>query len=87
MSVKFFPITKSEMEAAYKEKLEFYGYLENNNLKTLRYFQDAAMDELDTLNIPNSLLDTGGLKVYTTLDMNTQTILEESINSFSTYWR
>ncbi len=74
-------ITKSEMEDAYDEKLTFYGYLENNNLKTLRYFQDAVMEELDTLNIPNSLLDTGGLKIYTTLDMNAQTILEESINN------
>ena len=74
-------ITKSEMVEAYKEELTFYGYLENNNLKTLRYFQDAVMEELETLNIPNSLLDTGGLKVYTTLDMNAQTILEESINN------
>ena len=58
-------ITKSEMEEAYSEELTFYGYLEDNNLKTLRYFQDAVMEELNTLNIPNSLLDTGGLKIYT----------------------
>jgi len=73
-------ITKSEMEDAYKEELVFHGYLENNNLKTLRYFQDAVMTELETLNIPNFLLDTGGLKIYTTLDMSAQTILENSIN-------
>jgi len=73
-------ITKSEMDAAYNEELDFYGYLENNNLKTLRYFQDAVMSELDSLNIPNSLLDTGGLKIYTTLDMNAQKILEKAIN-------
>ena len=73
-------ITKSEMDEAYSEELTFYGYLEDNNLKTLRYFQDAVMEELNTLNIPNSLLDTGGLKIYTTLDMNAQIILEESIN-------
>ena len=75
-------ITKSEMEDAFKEELTFYGYLEDNNLKTLRYFQDSVMSELDTLSIPNSLLDTGGLKIYTTLDMNAQTILENSINEF-----
>jgi len=74
-------ITQSEMDEAYNEELNFYGYLENNNLKTLRYFQDSVMAELDTLNIPNSLLDTGGLKIYTTLDMNAQTILEEAINN------
>ena len=49
-------ITKSELEEACKEELTFYGYLENNNLKTLRYFQDAVMDELESLNIPNSPL-------------------------------
>jgi len=73
-------ITKSEMENAFNEELIFYGYLEDNNLKTIRYFQDAVMSELNTLNIPNSLLDTGGLKIYTTLDMNAQIILENSIN-------
>jgi len=72
-------ITKNEMDDAYNEELIFHGYLENNNLKTLRYFQDAVMSELNTLNIPNFLLDTGGLKIYTTLDMNAQTILENSI--------
>ena len=74
-------ITKSEMEDAYNEELTFHGYIENNNLNTLRYFQDAVMEELETLNIPNSLIDTGGLKIYTTLDMNAQSILEESINN------
>ena len=74
-------ITQSEMDEAYKEKLDFHGYLENNKLKTLRYFQDAVMEEVETLNLPNSLLDTGGLKIYTTLDMNAQTILEESMNN------
>ena len=39
------------------------------------------MEEVETLNIPNSLIDTGGIKIYTTLDMNAQTILEESMNN------
>ena len=77
-------ITNGEMENAYNEELEFYGYLENNNLKTLRYFQDSVMSELKTLSLPSSFLETGGLKIYTTLDMNAQTILEESIkNNFT----
>ena len=74
-------ITESEMDDAYNDNLVFHGYLENNKLKTLRYFQDSVMDELDNLNIPNSLLDTGGLKIYTTIDINAQTILENSINN------
>lgn len=73
-------ITEEEMNEAYNTELNFHGYLENNNLKTLRYFQDAVMDELKTLDLPSSFLDTGGLKIYTTLDMNAQTILETAIN-------
>lgn len=73
-------ITEKEMNDAYNTELNFHGYLENNKLKTLRYFQDAVMDELKTLDLPSSFLETGGLKIYTTLDMNTQTILENAIN-------
>lgn len=74
-------ISQTEADNAYNTKLEFYGYTNENNLKTLRYFQDCVMDELKTLDLPTSFLDTGGLKIYTTLDMNTQKILEEAINS------
>ena len=73
-------ITEDEMEAALDTELTFYGYLEDNKLKTLRYYEDAVMDELETLDLPVSFLDTGGIKIYTTLDMNAQTILENSIN-------
>ena len=72
-------ITQEEMNDAYNTELVFYGYIENNNLNTLRYFQDAVMDELNTLKLPSTFLETGGLKIYTTLDMNAQTILEEAM--------
>ena len=74
-------ITKEEADKAYNTKLNFYGYNQENKLKTLRYFEDAVMDELDTLNLPTSFLDIGELKIYTTLDLNAQTILENSINN------
>ena len=77
-------ITKEEMDEAYNTKLVFHGFIQNNNLNTLRYFQDAVMEELETLDLPNSFLDTGGLKIYTTLDMNAQTIVDNSIkNNFT----
>ena len=74
-------ISENEMNETYNTKLSFYGYLENNKLNTLRYFQDSVMDELETLDLPSSFLETGGLKIYTTLDMKAQTILEEAINN------
>ena len=77
-------ITEEEMNEAYNTELVFYGFIENNNLDTLRYFQDAVMEELETLDLPNSFLETGGLKIYTTLDMNAQTIVDNSIkNNFT----
>lgn len=74
-------ISEEEKSKAYNTELTFHGYIENNNLNTLRYFQDSVMEELETLDLPSSFLETGGLKIYTTLDMNAQTILEESINN------
>ena len=74
-------ITKKEMEKAYNEELSFYGYIDSNNLDTIRYFQDSVMDELETLKLPSSFLDTGNIKIYTTLDMNSQIILDNAIKN------
>lgn len=74
-------ITESEKDAAYSEELTYYGTPEDNELKTLMYYQDAVMKELDTIsNIPKSLLESGGLKIYTYLDLEAQTILENAMD-------
>ena len=73
-------ITEEEMTAAYSEQLNIVGKKATINSDTILYFQDAVLEELKTIeSIPNSFLDTGGLKIYTTLDMNAQLSLEESI--------
>ena len=73
-------ITKKELDSAYKEELALYGKRDNYNLTTLSYFRDAVMKELEEINyIPKSYLETGGLKIYTTLDLEAQTALEEGI--------
>ncbi len=62
------------------DNLEIVGKNNNKNLQTLMYYQDAVLDELKTLdNIPKSLIDAGGLKIYTTLDLNSQETLENAI--------
>lgn len=62
------------------DNLEIVGKNNNKNLQTLMYYQDAVLDELKTLdNIPKSLMDAGGLKIYTTLDLNAQETLENAI--------
>ena len=44
------------------------------------YYKDAVMNELDKIDIiPNDYLDTNGIKIYTNLDVNAQTYLENAV--------
>ena len=60
--------------------IEIYGKKSENNLNMLMYYQDAVYNELNNLeSIPDSLIESGGIKIYTSLNMEAQTIMEESI--------
>ena len=73
-------ITEEEKEKAYNEELNLVGKKDEQELSTVMYYHDAVMKELEKIDsIPRSLIDTKGLKIYTTLDLNAQTILENSI--------
>ena len=75
-------ITEIQADKAYNQELTYIGNAETYKLNTLMYYQDAVINELKTINtIPDSFLATGGLKIYTNLDMETQRIVEESINN------
>ncbi len=74
-------ITNEEYEEAIQEEIIIYGKKEKINLTTLMYYQDAVFKELKTLRgIPSTYIESGGLKIYTNLDLKAQTILEENIN-------
>ncbi len=73
-------ITEAEMQYAYDYKLELYGEYEEEEVSSLLYYKDAVLNELEQLNtIPKSYLETGGIKIYTTLDMTAQRALDESV--------
>jgi len=73
-------INKDTFNNLFKNKIELYGKSDLNNLQTLMYYQDAVMNELESLNgIPNSLIESGGLKIYTNLDLVAQEKLEKAI--------
>ena len=73
-------ITEEEMTKAYEEQLILIGKKAKINSDTILYFQDAVLNELKKIkSIPSSLLDTGGLKIYTTLDIDAQLSLENSM--------
>lgn len=64
----------------YKEKLEIFGQTKNNNLQMIMYYQEAVLNELSNIKeVPASLVNAGGLKIYTTLDLDEQTSLENNI--------
>lgn len=76
-------IIEKEMDEAYNTELTYVGIKNSNNLSTIMYYQDAVMSELKTIkSIPNSFLETGGLKIYTNFDLNAQTILENNVKTY-----
>ena len=75
-------ITHKEMNDAYNTKLQYIGKNNLSKLNNVLYFRDAVMDELKSIDsIPKSILDTGGLKIYTTLDFNAQKCLEDAVSN------
>lgn len=73
-------IDKSTFDSLFQSKIEIYGKSTSNYLQTLMYYQDAVMSELNTIEtIPKNLIESGGLKIFTNLDMNAQIELENSI--------
>ena len=74
-------ITEEEKNDAYNTELTYYGTPEENKLKTLMYYYDAVIQELNSINsIPSQIKEAGGLKIYTYLDLETQAQLEQSID-------
>ncbi len=75
-------ISEAEYNKALDEELKFIGEEEENELESVMYYQDAVIEELKSLKeIPESFLETGGLKVYTSLDMDAQKELEETVKN------
>lgn len=75
-------ISKDTMNDTMDIKLTYYGKKENLNLSTIMYYQDAVIRELQSLKIvsENSIRQEG-LKIYTALDVNAQSVLENSIKN------
>lgn len=76
-------ITNNEYNNLHFNNVYIYGK-EKNNSNTILYYKDAVLDELYSIkNIPEDLISTGNLKIFTNLDVDTQLKLEESINLYS----
>lgn len=72
-------ITQEQFDSLFQEQIPIYGKVAEENLDMLLYYQDAVMSELKSIKtIPEKLIQSGGIKVYTYLDLNAQETLEKN---------
>ena len=75
-------IDKNTYDNLFINPIEIYGKRNENNSNMLMYYEDAVYNELKNIkSIPTSLIKSGGLKIYTTLDSKTQNTLESNIKN------
>lgn len=80
MMVKNKFIIEEDKKEIYNTKLEFYGKNNKYDSEVVMYYRDAVINELENINsIPDSYIETGGLKVYTNLNVEYQKSLEASV--------
>ena len=73
-------ITNSDYQLALNEELNYLGQNNTSMTSGKLYFKDTVLSELkDIPGIPDSILTTGGIKIYTTLNTEAQNTLENSI--------
>ena len=73
-------ISKEDADSLNFDNLNLYGQKQNNNLTTLMYYQDAVMDELNKIeSIPDSIINSGGIRIFANLDMDTQKAMDTAI--------
>lgn len=76
-------ITEEEYNTALNTNIIIVGKEKTSYLTSINYFRDAVLEELNSLSeIPSSLIETGGLKIYTTLDTGAQEDLETAVYSY-----
>ena len=78
-------ITEEEANNAYDQELTFIGVKKENDSVTVGYYESAVLDELKSIDtIPDTYLETGGLKIYTNLDYDAQMNMENNIKKYIT---
>ena len=75
-------INKDEIDIIYNKELNFYAKYKKSELSSTYYYRDAVLSEMSNIKeIPKSLINLNGLKIYTNLDINVQKLLDNNINN------
>lgn len=83
MMLKNKNITNEEYNLAINTNLNIIGNKKENEIDNIGYFKDSILEELESLSsVPSNIIETGGLKIYTTLDLEAQKTLESSIKKY-----
>lgn len=73
-------IDQTTYDSLFVNKIEIYGKRSDTDLNMLMYYQDAVYNELESLDkIPDSLIESGGIKIYTSLNLEAQSLVEKNI--------
>lgn len=73
-------LNETQYKSLFNDKVTVYGSRGEENLQMIMYYQDAVLEELESIKeVPKSLIDSGGLKIYTTFDRDAQENMENSI--------
>ena len=75
-------LSEDDANNLFKNQLSIYGEKSGDELKNIMYYQDAVRQELDSIDsIPKDLIETGGIKIYTSLDIDAQKKLEDAVKN------
>lgn len=73
-------ITQKQYQQALKEKITYN--LEKKQLTNLNYHKDAIINELDTLNLYTKVNIQKGMKIYTNIDINLTTKINNILKTY-----
>lgn len=75
-------ITNEEYENAINEELVYVDST-NEESTSVMYYKDSVLKELESINsVSADSIKTGGLKIYTNLDLKAQEAIESTVNSY-----
>lgn len=74
-------IKKEDINKIYNKNITFFGKHKKEELSSVYYYKDAVLSEMSNIKeIPKSLLDIDGLKIYTNYNPQVQKILENNVD-------
>ena len=83
MMIKNNKLNNDSSHNLFQNIVEVHGKNDKEDLNMLMYYQDAVLSELNNkIKIPKEIIQKKGIKIYTSLDIDGQKSLEQSIYNY-----